>query len=527
MELMLEIISRQKFSAGFPTSCVFGKVGGYIGRSEECEWRIPDKEKRISRKHALISCDGTAFYIEDVSSNGIFSSLGKEPIGRGQRYKVGHGESFSIGDYSIQARLLHQPDAYLQTEVDGGSELIPADALLDLDPLVAMEQQEVHEAKRRLGLYNELLGDAEKKPVQVSDHNEPRLDSMLSVNAIPENWVDIGAVPPVGYASAVSPAAPINGMPNGTGGTNGHARYGGHAGHGVSEPLSSQFGGPLGGPALVNDAMSHNGQSFSSGLDMPQFVDPAMHEGVERQPIRPVMHPASQAVPGQHHTNAQSTYVMRAPVPPLLPPPPQVEYTQVPETDAFFKILGFPATPESPEERERVLRQAAELLLASVDGMIQSLQNRAESKNDLRLTMTTMRLANNNPLKFSPTAKAALELLLSAQEGLLPADKAMYAGFDDLHSHHMGLLAGARAAVRASLGKVAPPAVEARLDANGPVHFKRVSRLWSTYLRMHQALMDDHNGFAALFLQDFARAYEVQVRTLHPLADRSAKGEKL
>lgn len=504
MELMLEIISRQKFSAGFPTSCVFGKVGGYIGRSEECEWRIPDKEKRISRKHALISCDGTAFYMEDVSSNGIFSSLGKEPIGRVQRYKIGHGESFIIGDYSIQARLLHQPGAYLQTEVEGGGELIPADSLLDLDPLVAMEQQEVHEAKRRLGLYNELLGDAERKPVQVADHNEPRLDSMLSVNAIPENWVEAQSMP------VAAPMPPLNGGGQGFAGS---VPYNGVV---YDEQAASQGSNPYLGAPQAAYQVPHPGSQQAAHAGIP----PEMHQ------VPGQMYPgAPQTVPAARPNHHQGAYVLQAP--PLMPPPPQVEYTQVPETDAFFKTLGFPATPESPEERERVLRQAAELLLASVDGMIQSLQNRAESKNDLRLTMTTMRLANNNPLKFSPTAKAALELLLGEQEGLLPAANAMYAGFDDLHSHHMGLLAGARAAVRASLSKVEPAAVEARLDANGPVHFKRVSRLWSTYLRMHRALMDDHDGFAALFLQDFARAYEVQVRTLHPLADRSAKGEKI
>lgn len=61
--------------------------------------------------------------------------------------------------------------------------------------------------------------------------------------------------------------------------------------------------------------------------------------------------------------------------------------------------------------------EAAELLLASIDGMLQALRNRADSKNDLRLPVTTMTLAGNNPLKFSPTAKAALEYLLAPRAG--------------------------------------------------------------------------------------------------------------
>jgi len=43
MNLMLEIVSRQKHSASFPISHVFGEAGGYIGRSEECEWALTDR----------------------------------------------------------------------------------------------------------------------------------------------------------------------------------------------------------------------------------------------------------------------------------------------------------------------------------------------------------------------------------------------------------------------------------------------------------------------------------------------------
>lgn len=105
-----------------------------------------------------------------------------------------------------------------------------------------------------------------------------------------------------------------------------------------------------------------------------------------------------------------------------------------------------------------MLRQAAEIMVAAVDGMHHCLRNQAECKNDLRLPTTTMRLSDNNPLKFTPTPAVALEQLLApVQDGMLPAGKAMLSGFNDLHGHHMGLLAGARASVRAVLEKYPPP----------------------------------------------------------------------
>ena len=75
MELMLEIISRQKFSLHQSNvQHVFREVGGYIGRDKECEWVLLDKTKQISRRHALVSFEHAAFFIEDL---GFFLNLCK------------------------------------------------------------------------------------------------------------------------------------------------------------------------------------------------------------------------------------------------------------------------------------------------------------------------------------------------------------------------------------------------------------------------------------------------------------------
>ncbi len=431
MELMFEIISRQKFSTGLTVSHVFSEAGGFIGRAEECEWILPDRGKRISRKHAAISCDGHSFFIEDVSRNGIFMEPGTVALKKGVPHKVEHGDSYIIGVFSIQARLLHRPDAYIQPRTDEDW-LVTADNALSADPLVAMDQQENFEAKRRLGYYDDLLGETLPGQVEVpSDHNSVDTDSLQRVSMVPapgecelpENW---------------------------------------DSDDDVSLPAE-------------NDP-----EKTLACADSPE---PCVHETEER--------------------------------------------VQVPETEVFFRALGFSRAPDSPDERERMLRQAAEIMVAAVDGMHHCLRNQAECKNDLRLPTTTMRLSDNNPLKFTPTPAVALEQLLApVQDGMLPAGKAMLSGFNDLHGHHMGLLAGARASVRAVLEKISPATVEARLDVGGRVSISRKSRLWHLFRKMHQALLDDHEGFAAFFLHDFARAYDVQVRTLRPLSGQSvSKGD--
>lgn len=431
MELMLEIISRQKFSLNQDSiQHVFSEVGGYIGRDEECEWILTDKTKQISRRHALVSFEHTGFVIEDLSTNGIYNALGRERLEKGKKYKIEHGTTYIIGEYSIQARLLHQPDSYLSGQELHADDLIPSGELLADDPLLALEQQDEFNARKRLGLYNDLLGATAPKPALQADHTEAPLGSMPAITLVPEDWNEDD--------DAEEPAQP-----------------------------------PLAPPAAA---------------------------------------PAPQ-VP--------------APPPAEETPRPRADAdAPAPEVEAFFRALGFASAPAAQEEREHIMLRAAELATASVDGMLLALRNRADSKNDLRLPVTTMTLASNNPLKFSPTGRAALHYLLGDSEEFLPPALAMQNGFEDLHSHNLGLIAGARAAIQAVLARISPETVAMTLDTAGTVRFLRMRRLWDTYVRLHARLRDDDNGFAAFFLEDFARAYEMQVRTLHPAFSNRQGDEK-
>ncbi|MDR2300801.1 MAG: FHA domain-containing protein, partial [Deltaproteobacteria bacterium] len=118
MEILFEIISHHKFFPQGKISHIFNETGGYIGRSNESDWVLPDRSREISRKHALISCDGKNFFLEDLSSNGVMSTLTHEMVGAGQRHLIQHGDSFQLGQFVIQARVLRNPNAYLPVDLD-------------------------------------------------------------------------------------------------------------------------------------------------------------------------------------------------------------------------------------------------------------------------------------------------------------------------------------------------------------------------------------------------------------------------
>jgi type VI secretion system protein ImpI len=432
MDIIFEIVSRQKFSPDVTVNHMFGEVGGIIGRSDECDWILPDKTKQISRKHAIITCYNGSFHIEDISANGIFTSLGHERLPSNTPIAIAHGDGFLIGEYTIMARLMQNPGSYVGGEKIADTKDLFADDSLPLNPLEAMTAEATRDAAARLGNYNDILGQNNTRTIVPSDHSDARIATLPSIKA-------------------------------------------------------------------------------TLDITTPYYYDPWDASGTLQR----------MAPPNQPEEQKEQ---------PAPDPEPEIirESVAVPETDIFFQLLGYRVPPESKEERERVLRAAADLLRAAVEGITQAMQNRAECKNELRLPMTTTSLAvSNNPLKFSPTAESALMTLLSPrQKGVMEAVESMKAAFRDNHSHHMGLLAGARAAVGAALNKIAPEAVEARLDANGPVRLGRSQRLWSTFIRMHHTQKNDHEGFTALFYQEFARAYEMQCRTLNPTVHSQQQGDK-
>lgn len=144
MELVLDMVSASQQIAGMAASKTFRLAGGIIGRSESCDWVIPDRNRVISGKHALVSYDNGAFYLTDTSSNGIHFKESGMPMVKGEPVRIEHGNVFCIGEYEIRARLLQNPGEFetgLQHSQSTGN-IIPDDSFLDLDPLNALDQQE-------------------------------------------------------------------------------------------------------------------------------------------------------------------------------------------------------------------------------------------------------------------------------------------------------------------------------------------------------------------------------------------------
>jgi type VI secretion system FHA domain protein len=102
-----------------------------------------------------------------------------------------------------------------------------------------------------------------------------------------------------------------------------------------------------------------------------------------------------------------------------------------------------------------------ELLRQLVGGLMTALMARAKLKNEFRIPVTTLRPAENNPLKFSVNVREAIEcLLLERGAGYQPPLSAVREGNQDLAKHQMAMMAGMQAAFESLFARFDPDVLE-------------------------------------------------------------------
>jgi FHA domain-containing protein len=171
------------------------------------------------------------------------------------------------------------------------------------------------------------------------------------------------------------------------------------------------------------------------------------------------------------------------------------------------------------------MRLVGQLLREATQGAYELLYARRTTKHELRAVQTMIEPKENNPLKFSPDAEAALRQLLSPPvRGFMTPVSAMRDAFDDLEAHQFGVIAGIRAALATLLQRFDPADLEERLGRrsilDSMLPMNRNARLWELFKERYQRLRDEaEEDFHSIFGQAFVRAYEEQIERLRSKHD--------
>lgn len=91
-----------------PTTAWFGSSGGDIGRSAECTLPLPDPERHISRRHALVVQRQGRWFLQ-VLSAGVPLTVDGQPLASGHESVLVAGMEIGLGDYMLQ--VLDEPES--------------------------------------------------------------------------------------------------------------------------------------------------------------------------------------------------------------------------------------------------------------------------------------------------------------------------------------------------------------------------------------------------------------------------------
>ncbi|MCC7285181.1 MAG: type VI secretion system-associated FHA domain protein TagH [Burkholderiaceae bacterium] len=553
MTLTLVAVSLNDQPLSQPITAVFDARGGTIGRADHNTMALPDPQRHVSRLQAEVVAHDQGFMIRNVgSANPIV--VGTRSLGSSETCALAHGDTLRVGPYVLKAQLgtaqseaptrpglqrLSSPPTPARpmappaapapaaaptalappTPLSGNAfaDLLGTPGVSSDNPfadLLGGAPAAAGAAPQRAAAPADSFADLMPPPAGVAARSAAVAPQPPAPARLPDDFDPFAAPPakPVSAAATVDPFADL--MP---------------AAAAPSIDALFDLGAPS--PAAQDDPLAR----FMGGAAAPASSAPA----VSADPLAmfaPAPSPAPAAPPQADRLSA--LHDAWQPPRQAAPPPPATSEapTRVPDTAAapqaalwaaFCEGAGITSTLPAGGLAQR-LREIGLILRSAIDGTLQLIAVRASTKHELRAGMTVIRQVNNNPLKFSPDAKAGLEQLLQPPlRGFLDGPAAMNDAMQDLVGHSIGTVAGMRAAVEGMLDRFAPEALERKLVGTSMLDsllpMNRKARLWDLYLQHHDAIRAEaQEDFHTLFGKAFLAAYEQQVERLR----RDASGRK-
>lgn len=289
----------------------------------------------------------------------------------------------------------------------------------------------------------------------------------------------------------------------------------------MAEPTGSNTSSKILGPGAQRNNSSVLNDFFappSSSSQLPGMVEDPFGDLDDLLPPSPPPPPVAPA-PQQRQSRPAAAPAAAPPPKPQRAPPPSRVSQELAGSVSFQQILegaGLHDVQLSPE----VAPIFGEIMRVVVEGVMDILRSRDELKSQFRLPTTRAGRTNNNPLKFQPSAEAALEsLLVNRTNAYMPPLDAFTDAFTDIHQHQLALLAGIRAGFEATVTRLNPDRLQDEFDRDprggGGLMGSKAARNWEQYQRLFRDLgRDSEEQFQLLFGNEFCRAYEQQIQAL-------------
>lgn len=521
MELILKVLSFKNQPITDINAVSIGDTGGSIGRSDDNTLVLPDTEKFVSRHHATISLENGCYYLSDTSLGGVYINNRETPL-QNATERIDNGAILRIGEYEIAVAIvddqviddfpflsepvISEPSAFLQADEpwlelgDVGFNSLMTDNFPSHEELVQPKTDE--------------------QPVTFESHlqgnQSPLFDSYIAPNINPPSSVSV--ITPVGATETIpedfsfddlfSPSdvemvdysrpAPIVDKPK------------------VNDEFEDFFGAAINEMAAEVDQSAQASELLAENNHEAKAVE-ADDGGSLSFVIEPSLFPSEEmpdvAIPKadihQEDDKINTEPVLVTEIVAEKAPPPVLADSVL--FNAFLQGATVECNDISPEQQAETLHRIGRMFRKLVDGTVAVLRSRAEFKSLCRVSMTVIRAADNNPLKFTVSTDDVLrQLLENKTDGFLASTAAIEEGFDDIMNHQLAMQAGIQASLTDLLKTFDPKIIEKQFEQG--IVLQKKAKCWDRYEETYRNTVED--AVENFFGEEFVKAYEKQMSLL-------------
>jgi type VI secretion system protein ImpI len=449
--LKLRIENYDQLPDGGPLEFIADRRGFDFGREQHLDWTLPDDTGVISRKHCEVRFFEQAYWLFDLSTNGTFVNRSQKRVQ--SPYKLADGDELRIGDYVISVSIPRlNPAEPLSISPQ------PSPALANQDPGNIWDTDDP--GPRPIDPRELMPAPPERRRTPDFLHQVVRLPPVADEGPRPkprEQRVPYAPPQNLWEDRSESPAPPVSQSPAPE-----------------SDPLQS------GEMPFQPSAPMYSPQP----LQAETGIQPATRSSTESA-AAPTAGGASAHMPNT------SEYMAR-----------------------FAKGVGLPPEQFSNRDPGEVAEEAGLLLNAAVAQIMQLLSARAAAKAMAKSSKHTfIRPAENNPLKFTPSAEEALRVLLGPpSKGYLPAKQAIDSSLEDIMVHQMAMLSAMQKAAAQIFDDLSPEAIKKEADTGKrSLLAAGKGKYWQAYAEKWAELAGRHeHGMLGAFLDLFAKFYDEQ-----------------
>lgn len=151
--------------------------------------------------------------------------------------------------------------------------------------------------------------------------------------------------------------------------------------------------------------------------------------------------------------------------------------------DAFCNGAGLSASAFAADDPHDVMRQAGAVYRQMLLGIADLMSEREQMRQRFALAQTTIGGADNNPFKWAPSQRLAIDLLRAPRPGFLSGNDALAASFRDIKKHLIATFSGFRKAIETVVEAFDTVAIESTTQGRGSllkskaaIHCEEVAR---------------------------------------------------